>query len=351
MGYKVLTLADLDLWQSYMERLPPRLRHVFFTPSYYALYARKDRVPRCFIFTDADKLAVYPFLQSVLTSDGRRYTDMEGAYGYNGAVANAHDEGFATAFADALGAFCREERVVAEFVRVDPVVQKDLLCGHLQLTAVNRNVIVDLRLSEEELWMSSYEHCVRKNVNKAKTMGVSVRVLGGEEMSDADLRSFAGIYRHTMERNGSAGEYYYEEGYFKDVCGKLGRNSSFYFASLDGRDISCELVLTGGDTGYSFLGGTLAEAQEARPNSILKDHLIRDLKRKGFTYYCIGGGKALDDGIFKYKKTFARNGTVDFYIGTRVHDRQAYDALCRDWEQRFPEKKVACGRMFLRYKC
>ena len=42
------------------------------------------------------------------------------------------------------------------------------------------------------------------------------------------------------------------------------------------------------------------------------------------------------DGIYKYKKSFSPNHSVDFFIQTNVHDEDVYEALLVDHEKRFP---------------
>ncbi len=351
--FKVLTLADADLWQTYLERLPREARQVFFTPGYYSLYEGPGKSARCLVLADGDKLVMYPFLQGVAHTSAigsGSYADIEGAYGYNGAVTNSSDAQFRAEFVGEMEAYCRQERIVAEFIRINPVIQENLVTSYLTLKKVNENVIVDLWGPQKEGCMNRYDHCVRKNINKANAKGVSAYVLEAGGMSEALIDDFVRIYTHTMDRNQSTQEYYFTAGYFKKLCAVLRGQAFFYFALLDQQPVSCELVLTGGHAAYSFLGGTLAQANEARPNNLLKDFLINDLKGRGFDYYCIGGGRQMGDGIFKYKSSFDKLGTRDFFIGTKIWDEDAYDLLCQDWEICFAEKIPQYGRMFLKYK-
>ena len=42
----------------------------------------------------------------------------------------------------------------------------------------------------------------------------------------------------------------------------------------------------------------------------------------------LGGGFGGNDGIFRYKLSFAPSGARDFQIGKRILDEQKYEELC-----------------------
>ena len=65
----------------------------------------------------------------------------------------------------------------------------------------------------------------------------------------------------------------------------------------------------------------------------------------------LGGGVAMRDGIFKYKKSFGKNGVRDFFIGKRIHNQDIYNLLCRTWERKNPAKKEKYKNYLLKYRC
>jgi hypothetical protein len=50
-------------------------------------------------------------------------------------------------------------------------------------------------------------------------------------------------------------------------------------------------------------------------------------KRSGKARFVLGGGHLPDDGIFRYKRSFAPEGVVPFRVGQRILDQGAYDCL------------------------
>lgn len=42
---------------------------------------------------------------------------------------------------------------------------------------------------------------------------------------------------------------------------------------------------------------------------------------------CLVGGYGSDDGIFQYKMNLAPDGIIDFYIGRKIFNKEAYQEL------------------------
>ncbi len=356
MSHKVLTTNDRGEWQKALESMPSEAQDFYFLPQYYALYEKEGVAAQCFVFTNNQRMVMYPYLKTSLeylswAQLTQRYYDIEGAYGYNGILTNSSDALFLKEFYVAFENFCRQEHIIAEFLRINPLLRNYMAIEHLQLKHVNNNIALDLSVSMEDIWLKSYAHCVRKNVHKAQESGVTIEIILGQDMGFQRMDEFIDIYYHTMDRRQTSKSYYFTKEYFLKIARDLGQNSLFVFALSEGKAISCELIVIGKGIGYSFLGGTLEECQQQRPNNLLKHAAIEALKNKGLHYYFLGGGRQPGDGIFRYKQTFAKDGEVNFHIGQKVHDQKVYDYLCSRWEKEFPQKKDDHAGFFLKYKC
>lgn len=353
--YKLFTTSPQSLWKRYLRRFPDVLREVYFLPEYYKLYENDDVEAQCFVYEDKGKIVLYPYLKTAVNCGlklelDRRYYDIEGAYGYNGVITNTDDRTFLGEFADVFMDFCNRENIIAEFMRFNPILRNQAFSTYMDIEMVNKNIVVDLTMASEDIWAKSYEHCVRKNVKKAKDNNLYVESYLGSELAGRRLNEFLKLYYLTMDRNKADRFYYFDQSYFNNLCTLLGKNSFFFFALLGGKVISCELVVFNCKTAYSFLGGTLAEYFPLRPNNLLKHEIISKLKRLNFTSYCLGGGSRLGDSTYRYKKTFSKNGTVDFYIGKKIHNKKVYCQICNAWENSFPQKAQIYKNYFLKYK-
>lgn len=337
--------------------MPEDRRDIYFGPDYYEVFEKKgDGTANCFIFEKGDNFILYPFLLNDIARYGlegtsARYYDIEGAYGYNGAVATTGDAGFLADFQRQFLEFCQSSNIIAEFTRFNPAYENQPLSGYLDIAQTNKNVVVDLRLSEEEIWSKSYDYAVRKSIKKAGRNKLQTVFFSGLEIEgDQYLSKFIDIFYATLDRNDATPSSYFNDVFLKNLTRHLGGRVLFCFTLLGNKPVSAELVLLSPRVGYSFLGGTLEEAFEFRPNHQLKNDLILRLKEMGRHFYSIGGGKNIEDGIFRYKKTFAVHGVRPFYIGTKVHNPKIYDEICRKWALANPERSEALRDTFFKYK-
>ena len=195
--------------------------------------------------------------------------------------------------------------------------------------AGDRRVLLDnvvrVLKSEDELWQE-FEHKVRKNVNKARASGVTVRI----DENGARLDDFLAIYSGTMSRRNARETYYFPREYFERIQTDLKGQFTYFHAVVGGAAVSTELVLVSADRVYSFLGGTDAAWFHVRPNDLLKVEIMNWARSAGKAEFVLGGGYARDDGIYRYKLSFAPHGSVPFSIGSRVLSANAYEQLVRD---------------------
>lgn len=247
------------------------------------------------------------------------YFDFATPYGYGGWLLEG-DGDPAPIFAAYQG-WCREHQIVSEFVRFS-LFSSSRERYYGEVIPRTNNVVRALDRPMDKMLMD-FEHKVRKNLKKAEASGLEIRV----DTTGEDLTDFLRIYRATMDRNHAENEYYFSEAFYQQLntmCGHF----AYFHVLYQGQVISTELVLMGTDVMYSYLGGTDDVYFAYRPNDFLKYHIIRWGVEHGYRQFVLGGGYGADDGIFRYKKSFAPEGIVRFYTGQTVFDSARYDALC-----------------------
>lgn len=341
-------------WQDAFKSLPMNLQDIYFSPSYYQVYEHVyGSKSRCLIFENDNDFAIYPFILSSLQELSyieldREYFDIQGAYGYNGIASTSNDVDFTLSIGRAMIEYCQENGIIAEFTRFNPVHNNHKFGLYLDVTKANRNVLLDL--SRHDVWLNSYEHSTRKNIKKAERSGLSTVCIAGSNVTPKQLDFFIDIYKKTMVRNSVDAFYHFPKNYFEFMLRFNGQNTLIIFTIKDATPIACELVLYGGYVGYSFLGGTLIEYYEYRPNDILKHAAISFLKDRGCSCFCLGGGTADGDGVFRYKRSFSKSGVVDFFIGKKIHSPLVYNKVVNAWSERFPEKGEKYNNHLLKYR-
>ncbi len=260
-------------------------------PGYVSLYEDGATRARCAAWRSDEGCVLYPFLLRDLRGEpfGVDAADVITPYGYGGAFFwGADRDAVAAGFWPVFDGWAAEQPVVSELVRADA------------------------------LWMDC-EHKVRKNVKRARRAGVKIEFDPTGERLDDFLR----LYDHTLQRRDAPERYRFPREFFERLP-----DQRVYVHALHGDDVvSSELVLLSEHNAYSFLGGTESEAFELRPNDLLKWELILWAKEAGKRRFVLGGGYGSDDGIFRYKRSFAPHGLVPFFVGRRVLEPELYRAL------------------------
>jgi hypothetical protein len=309
-------------WLAHWSSWPAR--EVWAHPGYVSLYEDGSTRALCAAWRSEEGCVLYPFLLRDLrvAPFAVEAWDTITPYGYGGAFFWGRDrDAVVRGFRGEFDRWARGERVVSEFVRMS-LFEEGLLpyAGDREERLVN--VVRDLEPTVDELWMD-YEHKVRKNVKKARRSAVRVEFDDDGRRLDDFLR----LYEHTLERRDAPARYRFPRGFFEAIADRLPGQFVYAHALVGERVVSSELALLSEQAGYSFLGGTHSEAYRLRPNDLLKHELGLRLKESGKRRFVLGGGYRPDDGIFRYKKSFAPHGLVPFFVGRRVLEPELYREL------------------------
>lgn len=279
-------------------------------------YGEADGV-RCINVVMERDIAADPHFAGSLPAD--TYFDFATPYGYGGWLLEG--DGDPAPIFETYREWCKEHGIVSEFVRFS-LFSSSRERYYGEVIPRTNNVVRALDRPMDEMLMD-FEHKVRKNLKKAEASCLEIRI----DTAGDDLTDFLRIYRATMDRNHAENEYYFSEEFYRQI-NTMNGHFAYFHVLYQGMVISTELVLMGTDTMYSYLGGTDEEYFAHRPNDFLKYHIIRWGFEHGYRQFVLGGGYGADDGIFRYKKSFAPEGIVRFYTGQAVFDSTAYDALC-----------------------
>lgn len=343
MSFVLESPGVINTWQHMYDSLPEVIKSPFFNPGYYVSYKCVELAEiECFsAWQDSNNFLFYPYLKKSINQFGyvlgQEYYDISGAYGYNGPTGIVTDSEFLTNFNQALQKHLRDSNVVTEFVRYCPVTANRIFHTYTNQIDVLDNVYVDLSLGLEWIWKESFESTVRKNVRKAESYGLITDIKQGRDISENDLALFLSIYTSTMTRNEAADFYYFPIEFYNSIIKNLGDQVLLATTFLENTAISTEIVLMDGQTGYSFLGGTLSQYNLYRANTYLRWEIMKHLFKLGVSKYSLGGSAVRGDGVYNYKKRFARGCENPFYIGTYVHLPEVYAEIQSQWRDLHPQ--------------
>ena len=356
MPVSIYTIDQSESWMNKISSLPDGIQDIYSTPKYYELNELiNEGKAYCFIYYNDNGYVIYPFLSNPISTlelinFNNEFYDIQGAYGYNGILTSSTSPLLIKEFHREFLTYCKDTNIIAEFTRFNPIINNSTFSKYLDISCVNRNIIVDLTLSKDYIWKNLFADSVRKNVKKAHRHGLTVSRVPGNKMSKNWFNKFKRIYFDTLRRRNADDFYYFNKEYFTFLNRKLGTSSTYFFTLLGHDVIACELVIHYKYNSYSFLGGTLPQYFDMRPNDLLKVEIINSLKKNGFRYFCLGGGLKENDGIYAYKKRFSMNGERKFYIGKRVHNKNVYEKLVKTWKKKYPDKEKIYNNVFLKYR-
>ena len=340
--YDILTIKDAGRWLELVNNMPSGLKDIYSTPQFYSLFEKENLTKAyCFVFRDQRDTAIYPYLQTHVNKLGYRlsedYFDIQAPYGYNGLLTTTNDPSFLDQFSYAFHSYCEDRNVIAEMIRFNPVLKNHQRCNHSENIHVLDNVIIDLTGGIDQVWQYSFEKEVRGAVRKAEKHYLEFEYYYCSELPSDRFSDFKEIYLSTMKRNNANEQYFFSEDFFDQLVKRISSRSIIFFALIDKKPVSTELVLLSDEIAYPYLGGTLAEANYCSPNTFLRHKLLQVLHEKNIKYYSMGGGLKKDDKLYKYKRSFSRNTVpCPIYIGKKIYNENIYQEVVFQWEKQFP---------------
>ncbi len=318
-SFGVVDAVDRSQWLAAWER--SAAREPALHPTYAALFANTGDETVCLSYVDEGGSVLFPLLLRSIPNTQLCAIDAASPYGYGGpTVAGTPDAG---AFWDAVDAWARDRGIVSLVARLS-LFDSTLVPWRGEVLMVMENVVRSLGDRDDAL-LASYEHKVRKNVHRAQREGLRVEI----STAPSRFNEFYRIYIDTMVRRGASAAFRFPESFFETIHNEM--PGTFLYGHVLHNDvvIASELVLRSNVCLYSFLGGTDELYFPLRPNDFLKHTLIEWGAEHHLSAFVLGGGPAPNDGVFRYKRSFAPTGVMPFHIGTRVYRPETYDALAR----------------------
>jgi serine/alanine adding enzyme len=257
---------------------------------------------------------LYPFLLRPIPGTSR--FDLASPYGYTGPLGDARlrDE-----FRRDLTAFCRDQGVVSQFVRLHPLLDNvPFFAGDASPARRRTTVFIDLRDGETATWDAMRDPCRRK-VRQARRLDIEV-----ELTSDTDL--FAAMYARAMQRLGAGAWYHFPPAFFTEAQRLLGNQMHIFLARWQGTPVGAVMGLHHGRFAHYFLAA--AERDIAPPGvmNLLVWEMTRFYRDLGCETLHLGSGVAEGDPLFQFKAKFGP-GRACYDQATVIEDPDAYASL------------------------
>jgi len=274
-----------------------------------------------------EAVVLMPFLKRKISIADieTQYYDVITPYGYGGPLYNEVNKDNLVEFWKQVDSWYRDNDIVTEFVRFSLTGNHSSYTG--ELTPTLKNVKGDIKDTSEAQW-TSFLPKVRNNYRKSQKHDLTFKMFVGTEINIDVLTCFSEIYSSTMERRNACEMLKFSLKYFKQLVLGNQQNFAIAMAYYEGKPVSGELIIVHSETIYGFLGGTLAEYFQYRPNDFLRVEIIDWARKTGKKEYILGGGRADGDGLYKSKKSlFPKDEDVLFYTGRKTINNEIYNQM------------------------
>ncbi len=344
--------ADSQAWHEILARLPETLHDIYFWPEYAGLgvHTSESRAV-LWVYESGERCWCYPFLLGQITHIGSQilthpWYDIETPYGYGGPLANTDDTGFLTEALRAFGNWCQREQVVAEFIRLHPLIENQRwLDAKVALVFDRTTLSIDLRQSDGST--KRYSKDARNMLRRAVRAGIHT---SRQPVLD-QMEQFRRLYHRRMELLKADSYYHFSDEYFCQLA-QLTESSGWLLAAQANGEWSAGAVFLRGSRWlhYHLSASAPGQAAPGATNQLI-DAAVQLGIQSGLETLHLGGGRtnASDDTLLKFKQSMASHNHP-FYIGKRVHNPEIYARLKDQWEHTYPELVETYGHRLLCYR-
>jgi serine/alanine adding enzyme len=295
-------------WDAALAQLSPRQRDVFWLSSWPLLWQQRGE-GRAYgaLYRDDEGAVLYPFLLrdlervSYLGPEFAGLRDVTTPAGFGGPLC-PHGTGEETvaAFRAAFEDWCREQRVVAEFIRFHPLLETRLMLQrHLKIEEVGQ--VVWLRLDQGTRVIDSFSSTTRKNVRAAREAGLTCHI----ETSAAAYERMGELYLDNAVRRRALPAYRLDADHFLQLRQTLGSHQTLFGIRNEGRMVAGAVFLRSPDFVHFYQAGADRHFAHLRPINLLIFEAMQWACGLGATALNLGGGYRGEDEWFRFKAGFS----------------------------------------------
>lgn len=258
--------------------------------------------------------------------------DAETVRGAAGPLATSLDDEFLADAWQHYHAWCEKKRVVAEYVRFNPFIHNARVARRFFDVRIGDliGVVVDLSVSEDERWATQYDGTQRKNVRKAKRLGVTCQL----ENTEAAFATFSLLQKASWSRLGVPSERQYTEACLQLLRAQFGKAAPLFTARIGSKLVAAALFLSHGETVHYQLSARDPTFGNTGATNLILHTAMRWAQRNSFKKLHLGTGRTAGpkDELLRFKRCLSPE-RVTYSYGARYHLPNEVGTLCALWQR------------------
>lgn len=251
-----------------------------------------------------------------------RFFDLASPYGYGGFISN---NCITDKMMNEYVSYCKENDIVSEFVRFNPMLDNQDLCKEYYETIYLGNTIsIDLE-SEEYVW-GNFSSKNRNMIRKAIKEGVEIRHTNEKWIID----SFMNLYNQTMDRDNATDYYYFKKDYYETFNDNLPFEHEIFYAVKDKEIIAAAIMMFANNNMHYHLSASNMTGRKYAATNLIISEAAKYGVNNGYKGFHLGGGVgAAEDSLYSFKKAFYRGEPKNYYIGKKIFCEETYESLIK----------------------
>lgn len=331
------------------------VKDVYFLKEYYNLYASIENAKySLFEFSVLKRKAEYPFFIKKITGYAevlkQDYYDIQTSYGYGGVISNNYNQTFIEQFYKKFNSFCLDNNIIAEFVRFHPLIKNNKFSENYMDVILDRETVaLDLQKSFDDIWLNEYSSKNRNMIRKAEKLGYSIEIISTPTKSE--IERFIDIYEYSMKMANADEFYFFDREFFFNTFKYLKDIAFLFNVKSFGSEVVCSAIFFHYKNYFNYHLSGRTEKADNSVNNFLLNEAVKFAQKKGAKVFHFGGGrsKSSDDSLLKFKSNFSKT-KLPFYIGKKIHNKEVYDEVIRQWEFKNPDKLDKYKNYLLKYR-
>lgn len=307
-------------------------KDIYFEPAYGKLCeAIEEGTAEVFRLETDDGIISNMFMKKHLPEDldpEQKYFDITTPYGYGGPIIleiKGNKERLLREYKDQFAKYCKDNKIIAEFIRFHPILRNDLDFNNVVNTFFARKTVATVVKDSDDPFQEEFSRSARKSIRRVLRRDFDYEIIRRPE----NLKNFIKIYEDTMNRNDANDFYYFSTEYFENLLKYFKDQVLTINVIVEDACIASGLYFVYGKYLHAHLSGTSSEYLEYSPAYLLKYLTCEWSNENGIDYIHYGGGTTNnpEDSLLKFKSKFTKKGLLDFHIGKKIYDKTIYDKM------------------------